>query len=119
MILGKFLVEQPVAGFLQAVGDGTVPEPPYSPRSAGPFHSPPPEQAKNVADNSRATKGGQMIRYRHAVQSPFTANRQLAILGPVPGQSTPSQQRLSHTNLGAAISPLRMSWDGFWEECEA
>jgi hypothetical protein len=25
----------------------------------------PPEQAKNMADNSRATKGGQMIRYRH------------------------------------------------------
>ena len=24
----------------------------------------PPEQAKNMADNSRATKGGQMIRYR-------------------------------------------------------
>jgi alkylresorcinol/alkylpyrone synthase len=25
----------------------------------------PPEQAKHMADNSRATKGGQMIRYRH------------------------------------------------------
>jgi hypothetical protein len=27
----------------------------------------PPEQAKNMADNSRATKGGQMIRYRQAI----------------------------------------------------
>jgi hypothetical protein len=27
--------------------------------------SPPPKQAANMADNSRATKGGQMIRYRH------------------------------------------------------
>jgi hypothetical protein len=31
-----------------------------------------PEQAKNVADNSRAAKGGQMTRYRHAKSQPLS-----------------------------------------------
>jgi hypothetical protein len=35
------------------------------PHHRRPPHPRPPEQAKNLADNSRATKGAQMIRYRH------------------------------------------------------
>src|SRR5580765_5529378 len=37
-------------------------KPPIAPASAA---SIPPEQEANLADNSRATKGGQMIRYGH------------------------------------------------------
>src|SRR5262249_37762715 len=52
------------------VDDDTAPTPPQSASRKPPIASwsaasPPPEQAANLADNSRATKGGQMTRYGH------------------------------------------------------
>jgi hypothetical protein len=36
-----------------------------------------------------------------------------------PGKTHRSVLTTNLTNLGAAIGHLRVSWDGFWEECEA
>src|SRR5215831_16795198 len=40
-------------------------------------------------------------------------------LGQSPGKANGSVPTTKLTNLGAAISHLRVSWDGFWEECVA
>jgi hypothetical protein len=44
------------------------------PQHRRPPHPRPPEQAKNMADNSRATKGGQITRYGHEREPRFPYN---------------------------------------------